>query len=167
MANSQNILHLDLYIDGAFSARTMSLANGSVTDATVAAGANISPAKLQRRLQRGYAQESATIAAAESRVIHTVFGTDGTVQQIDIGCVVPAVGDSTATVNVKKNGVSILSAAITLNNANAARVSAHPTISDTALAVGDVLEVTITISAGTGTLPKGVYCQVTLDEKPV
>jgi hypothetical protein len=69
------------------------------------------------------------------------------------------------TVDLKKNGVSILTSVITLDSGNTNRVVEAGTISgDGTLAAGDWLEVTIAISAGTGTLATGVYAELILNE---
>ena len=64
-----------------------------------------------------------------------------------------------------KNSVSILTAAITLDSGQNAYQLVAGTIDTTALAVGDVLEIDITATAGGGTLGKGVFCYVDLHEK--
>jgi hypothetical protein len=83
-----------------------------------------------------------------------------------VGSIAKAIGDSTVTVDVKKNGTSVLSSVVTLNSSNTARIAVAATIDGTQddLVAGDWLEVVITISAGTGTLPTGVFVQVEVDQ---
>ena len=137
---------------------------GCILDAHVAANAKIAASKLQHQHREVYAQESDTTAAAEQRVVHVVKGTAGQVRTIKAGCVTPCVGDATITVDLLKNGASILTATFDLTSAQSAYDLVAGTIDDDTLAGGDVLEVDIAVSAGTGTLGKGVFVYVDLWE---
>ena len=106
-----------------------------------------------------------TAATTETRTLAVILGTTGTAVTFKAGSIAKAVGDSTVTVDLKKNGSSILSAVITLDNANTNRVLEAGTISSTSLAVGDWLETVITATVGTGTLPTGVFVQLELKQK--
>lgn len=57
---------------------------------------------------------------------------------------------SSMTVDLKKNGSSMLSSAITLTNATGNRTEVDGTLSSTALAVGDVLSVAWVVTTSTG-----------------
>lgn len=140
--------------------------NGPVVFAgsvTIPTGSNIDPGAMDaHQHNRTYAQNGA--AAAATVVLHECRGTVGRIRAIRAGSVAKAVGDSTVTVDVRKNGVTVLSATIQLDVANTNYVSEAGTLSVTALAVGDVLTVVMTVSAGTGTLPTGVYVTAVVDE---
>jgi hypothetical protein len=86
------------------------------------------------------------------------------VTEFRCGPVAAAVGDSTATVDLYKNGASILSAGVLIDSGDAAFAVLTGSISSAAYVAGDVFEVVITISAGTGTLPQGVWGQPTFRE---
>lgn len=137
---------------------------GCVTDAKVAANAGIKASKLEHQHRETYAQESDTTAAAEARVVHVVKGTAGEVRSIKAGCVTPCVGDAVVTVDLLKNGVSILTATFDLTSAQSAYDLVAGTIDTATLEADDVLEVDIAVAAGTGTLGKGVFCYVDLWE---
>lgn len=94
------------------------------------------------------------------------YGTTATVLQFAAGSIAKAVGDSTVTIDLKKNGSSILSAVITLDSGNTNRLLETATLSSTALVAGDWLEIVITATVGTGTLPTGVFVRLLLDEDP-
>ena len=141
------------------------LPTAGIENKHVAADANVDPTKLQHQHRAVYEQESDTSAASETRVIHVVHGTTGTLKAIKAGCVVANIGAATITVDLLKNGVSVLTAAITLDSGQSAYQLVAGTIDTTALAVGDVLEIDITATAGGGTLGKGVFCYVDLHEK--
>jgi len=138
----------------------------SVGNAAVKSDAGVSATKLEHQHQPAYAQESATTAAAETRVVHVVRGAIGTTVAFEAGCITPCLGNATITVDLLKNGASVLTAAITLDNGQAAYDTVEATIDDDALADDDVLEVDVSVNAGTGTLGEGVFAGLTLREDP-
>ena len=81
------------------------------------------------------------------------------------GCVTACIGDSTIEVDLLKNGVSVLSAAIEIDSGDADYAAVAGTVSSASVVAGDVLEVAITVTAGTGTLGEGVFAALTLEEK--
>ena len=137
---------------------------GSIGDAAIAAAAGLSASKLQHEHRKSYAQESATAAADEARVLHTVRGAAGTIKSFVAGAVVPAVGDAIVEIDLLKDGVSVLDAAIEVNVAHAAYEVVAGTIDTPTVAAGDVLEVSIDGTIGTGTLAKGVFCELSVRE---
>lgn len=160
----------DMYVDGNLSSKTFNPASGSITNASVQALAGIAASKLQHRYRPGHAQVHGSAATAERRVIHVVRGATATINSMRAGVVVAAIGDSTASVNLYKNGSSILSGGtpITLSSADTAYALDSPGgFTSTSLVVGDVLEIVQTISAGTGTLPQGVFSTLDIDEDSV
>jgi hypothetical protein len=155
----------DIFVNGTFTARVLRLVNG-VTDTEVAPAAGIQASKLQHEHRTDYGQPNAA-ATSEARVVHVVQGATGKVKAFAAGAIVKAVGDSTVTVDLRKNGTTVLSSAVTLNASGANYTPVAGTVSVTTLAAGDVLTVVITISAGTGTLPTGVYASLDLVEDAV
>jgi len=154
----------DMHVRGALTATTLTPSSGAVTNGHVNASAAIAATKMQHQYEKVYAQESATAAADESRVIHVVYGATGTIVTFKAGSVAANVGDSTVTVDLEKNGVSVLTAAITLDNTNAAFTPEAGTIDSASVSDGDVLEVVIDATVGTGTLAKGVYGSLIIRE---
>lgn len=73
-----------------------------------------------------------------------------------------ATGNAIYTVDVKKNGVSILSAVIQLDNSVATLISkvGALAVANTPVAVGDFIELVIVAAIGTGTLPALIVAQV-------
>lgn len=155
----------NVYANGNISAKTMTLPAGTVTNTGVADAAGIAATKLDHQHRIAFSQESATTAADVARVVHQVRGATGTIIAFAAGCVVPCVGDSTIAVDLLKNGVSILSTAAALSVAEAAYAVAATTIATAALVAGDVLEIEIVGTIGTGTLGLGVFAAVTIEEK--
>ena len=137
---------------------------GCVGDAEVKSAAGIAASKLEHQHRAVYAQESGTTAAAEDRVFHVVKGTAGTLKTFKAGCVVACIGDATITVDLHKNGASVLTGAITLSSSQSAYDLVAATINTDSVAAGDVLEVVVTVNAGTGTLGQGVFAYLDLHE---
>ena len=154
----------DLHVAGGISSETMSIPAATVTNAMVNGSAGIATTKLVHRYHAMYAQESATTAADEARPLFVVYGATGTVQSFKAGSVVANIGDSAVEVDLLKDGVSILTAVISLDSTNAAYTPEAGTINTAAVVAGDVLEVSIDATIGTGTLALGVYCELMVDE---
>lgn len=155
----------DVYVAGNLNSQSLTVPVGTILDAAVNSAADIAATKLEHRHKLVYAQESATNAASEARAMFACYGATANVIAFEAGSVVAATGDSTVTVDLKKNGSSILTAVITLDSANTARVVESGVIATAGLVDGDVLEVVIVATAGTGTLPKGVFAGLVVDEK--
>jgi hypothetical protein len=154
-----------VYVNGALTSKTFTPPAGSVSNSHVAASADIDATKLEHQHVRSYAQEGSTLAATERRVLHVVRGATGTVVEFLATLRVAAIGDSTVTVNLLKNGTTILTANISLDSGDAAySISSAAGYTSTSLVQGDVLEVSITATAGTGTLPKGITAELVVRE---
>lgn len=154
----------DAILRGATTLLNAILNDGCIADKHIAASAGVAASKLEHQHRAAYAQESDTTAAAEDRVVHVVVGSTGTLQAFNAGCVVACVGNATVTVDLHKNGASVLTAAIVIDSGDAAYAQVDGVIDTTAVAAGDVLEVVITVAAGTGTLGKGAFAMLDLYE---
>ncbi len=140
------------------------LSPGSVKNTEVAAAAGISGDKLEHQHRANYAQPSGSVAAAETKVVHTVKGVAGTLKTFKAGSVTVCTVDAAITVDLHKNGSTVLAAPIVLDIANSARVVEAGTISGAAVVAGDVLEVVVTVAAGAGVLGNGPFAYVDLYE---
>jgi hypothetical protein len=153
----------NLIVDGQVIPRLLSVPASSVGDAAVSAAAGIDASKLDHQHQQTYSQPN-TAATAEVRVLHVVRGATATVLAVKAGSIAKAIGDSTVTIDVKKNGTTILSSTFVLDSSNSNYVAESGTVNVSAGVVGDVYTAHITISAGSGTLPTGVYVTIELRE---
>lgn len=161
---SINTIEGDLRVRGAFVADMITLPANAVGDDQVNGTDPITADKLIHQYSPGWSQPNTT-ATAETRVIHVAKGP-GTIEAFRAGSIAKNTGDSTVTVDLRKNGTTVLSSVITLDNANTNRVVEAGTLSGSPTVVaGDVLEVVIAISAGTGTLATGVFCQAVVREE--
>ena len=130
----------DLIVSGQLSAQNMSLPASSVGDTQFKSADPLTAAKQQHQHRANYAQESGTTSATEARVMHVVKGATGSVVQFEAGSVTVCVGAATIVVDLLNNGVSILSAPITLDSGNSVRVAEAGTIASAAVVDGDVLD---------------------------
>jgi hypothetical protein len=155
----------DLSVTGTLSTVGFNPPAGCIDNAAVDADAAIAASKLQHQYAPNHKQLHGTAVAAKREPIHIVVGTTGEI--IDFWCAlaVACVGDSTITVNLKKNGSNILSAATVLDSSNVAFAKEEAAgFSSVAVVAGDVLEVDVTVSAGTGTLGQGLIAQLIVQE---
>lgn len=160
-----NRIEGDLQVTGRVYSGSLTIPAGSVSNAGVAADADIAASKMTHYHYPLWSQPNTT-ATAETRTLHKAVAA-GEVLSVWAGSIAKAVGDSTVTIDFKKNGTTILSSTIVLDNANTNRVAEAGSISGTATYVaGDWFEAVITISAGTGTLPTGVAVGMKIEEDP-
>lgn len=156
----------DVHVAGTLTGNTITLPNLTVTNAMVASAAGLTTGKMRHRMHTMYAQESGTAAADEARPLAVVYGAAGELVSFKAGSVVICIGAATVTVDLLKDGVSVLTSVITLDSANSAYTPEAGTIDTAAVVAGDVLEVSINETAGGGTVAKGVYCELVYDEDP-
>ena len=140
------------------------LNNAAIKDQHVDSEAGIQAGKLEHQHRAVYAQESATTAAAATRVVHVVKGAAGKLKTFKAGCVTPCIGNATITVDLKVNGASVLQSAVVLDSSQSAYQLVEGTIQTDGLSAGDVVGVAVTVNAGTGTLGQGVFACVALFE---
>jgi hypothetical protein len=145
----------DIFIGGTLQATYFVAPANSIGDAAIPLGAGIQAEKLEHLNPALFSQNGS--AAAETRVVF-VAAAACTVEAFRAGSVTPAVGVAVATLDLRKNGVSVLTAPITLDSANAAYTPESGTLSGApTLAAGDVLTVVATSTPGGGTAPTGMY----------
>ena len=150
--------------DAATFAAAVNLPSVCVGNAQVKLAAGIEATKLEHQHRPTYAQESAATAADETRVVHVVKGATGSLQAFSAGCVVANIGDSAITVDLHKNGVTVLTAPISLSSTDSAYDVVAGVLASDAVVVGDVLEVVVDATVGTGTLGTGVFASLDLHE---
>lgn len=156
----------DIHVAGHLSCQTLGVPAGTLTDSGVSGSADIGAGKMRHRHKALFQQNHGTAAVAQRQPIYTVRASVATIQSLRAALTVAITGDSTITIDLLKNGSSILSSTIVLDSTNAARSfeSAVGFIS-TALVANDFLEVVVTVSAGTGTLGQGLVVELEVDEK--
>jgi hypothetical protein len=140
------------------------LPSGSVTAANIAAAAGVEATKLEHQHREIYRQESDTTVVSEDRVVHVVKGTTGNLKTFRAGSVVANAGAATITVDLHKNGSTILTAPISLDNGDSAYDLVAGVISSEPVVADDVLEVVVVATAGGGTIGKGVFASLDVHE---
>lgn len=153
----------DVFVRGTFGAKTFRAPSASVGNAAIESNAGVEASKLQHQYERVFSQERATDAAVEGKVVHVVAGATGTVLSVSVGSVVAAGASSSATVDVLKNGTTILTGTVVVDNGNTAYVGEAGTVSVSALVAGDVIEARVTAVSGANK-PKGVFVSVVIRE---
>ena len=160
-----NVFDGDMIVRGKLIASGFTPGNDSIGSTQFNAGDPLVASKQEHQYRVGLAQPHGTAAASERRAVHLAHAA-GKVVEVRAGLTVANVGAATVTVDVRKNGTTILSAAISLTSATAAfgSVIALPAVGQDAYAAGDVLEAVVTATAGGGTLGQGLYVGLTLRE---
>jgi hypothetical protein len=157
----------NLYVNGTLVADAFDPPANSVGNSHMKAGDPVEIDKTRHLHSKIHSQSDGGSAYDEIIAIH-VATSPGVVEQFQAGARVKPVGDSTMTVDLKKNGVSILSDIIDIDNAvdNYVSVVAGLNLALTSYSIGDVFEITVICTDGTGTPAEGLFAQVILDEGP-
>lgn len=153
----------DVHVAGSLTCQTFGPPAASIDNAAIRPDAKIAASKLQHQHHCFYAQPNTT-ATAETRAIYLVRGVTTNIVSVRAGSIGVCTGNATMTVDVRKNGATILASPITLNSSNSPRVSVAGTIATAAGAANDLYEVVITVNAGTGTLGTGLFVMVRAEE---
>ncbi len=141
----------------------VALPSSSVGNGEIEASAGILASKLEHHHSITGNQPNSA-ATTETRVIHSVYGATGDVIAFEAGSIVAATGNATVTLDLKKNGTTILAAVVTLDSANTAYIVEAGSIDTAPVVDGDVLEVVIVATVGTGALPTGLFYNLRLNE---
>lgn len=158
-----SIIDGDLHIRGGLSCEDFAPPANSIDNAAIETAAGILATKLQHQYKPTFSQNG-TAGSVGAQVIHIVRGATGTLVRFRAGSIVANVGAATVTVDLKKNGTTMLSAVITLDSANTAYVPEDATLAASALVADDVLSVTIVATAGGGTLATGLFVEAEIRE---
>lgn len=100
---------------------------------------------------------------AADKMVYVASGT-GTIKGFH-GLVNESGSSASITMDLKKNGVSILSAPITITNATGDRISVDGTLTATSLTSDDVLTIVLAVSSSTGM--QGPFAWVVIEEVSV
>lgn len=152
----------DINVLGAVLCQSFSPPAGSIANAAISAAAAIAATKIQKARLIPYGQSGT--AASATIPIYVCQGSTATIQSLKAGSIGLNVGAATVTVDLKKNGTTILSAVITLDTGNVARVLESAAFASVALVAGDFLELVIVATAGGGTLATGLFVQAEIFE---
>lgn len=153
----------DLYVSGILSCNDMAVPAGVVVNASVAAAAAIASTKLQHRHNKTYGQ---TGANADATIITHVAKGTGTLKTFVAGSIGLCTASNSTTIDLKKNGTTCLTAVITLDSGNTARVAEAASVSVSAYVAGDVFEIVVDKTSDSGDAT-GLFACAEFDEAAV
>ncbi len=158
-----NIIPGNLIVQGTLTCNGANLPASCVSDKQVVGG--ISASKIQHQHQRIYSQVNGSAATNERRAIHAAYGATGTAIQARAKLLVAHSGGGTPTVTVDilKNGTTILSAPISIVTADGTNWKTGA-ITVSSYVAGDVFEVNVVATAGGGTLGQGLVVEFDVRE---
>ena len=160
-------LNHDVYVNGSLSCKSFTPPAACIPDAAIPANAGIAASKLQQQPEKSYVGgSSTTVPAADQKVIHTGYGAVGLVAKFSAGVISALSGNATISVDLWKNGVSILTAPIALAAASGGRALVDAVISTASYVAGDIFEVKVTVNAGSGALGQGLFARLIFNESP-
>ena len=159
-----NIIEGDTYVRGNLRTDGFAVPANSIGNTQFNSSDPLATDKQKHQYVAVYSQKHGADVAAERKTVHVAHAA-GTLAFVYAGMVVPSTGDSTVTVDVLKNGVSVMSGTITLTNAHAAFALVLGTISAGVYTSGSVFEVSVTVSAGTGNVGEGVFARLVFREE--
>jgi len=152
----------DFLVGGTLYVGSFVPSSGSIRNASVAADAAIAASKLEHQFALTYGTSGT--AASATIPIHCAYGATGDVISIKAGSVAIAVGAATVTVDLKKNGTTVLTGVITLDTGNTAYIGEAGSILTAPYVAGDTFTLVVVATAGGGTLPTGLFVTVILRE---
>lgn len=125
----------------------------------------LDPDKITWQLVEKYWQVHGSATVTARVPFHLALGP-GDIHSITAGIVVPAVGDSTVTVDLYRNGASIATP-ISIDSGDGAYDLLAMTIdaNESDYVADAVFELVVTATAGTGTLPQGLFVFGTFHEE--
>jgi len=136
---------------------------GSIENVDISTSAAIAQSKCQRGPVLTVRQTGN--AADETIIAFFCKGATATLKTFTVSNLTANAGSSAVTVDLKKNGTTVLSAVITLNSGKAAFSETEGVITVTGLVDGDYLTVVIDATqSGTDALATGVFAQIEFDE---
>lgn len=164
MANNLKIDNLQVL--DRLVAKTFKCADSQITNDQINQAAPIKNDKYLREFKLEQAQDYATTVASKRTVVHGAKGLGVILLVRATLAALACSGAATITVDLLKNGSSILSSVLTFNSTTGTTLRAFldATISVTSYAADDVFEFNVVATAGGGTIGKGLYCEAILQE---
>ncbi len=155
----------DFYFPGSVTFASLVVPANAVTNTSIVAAAGLSASKLEHQYEKTLALSvHATSVAVIREGIHRVKGATATLIQFGVYASVAATSSGSATIDLLKNGTTILSATITLDAGTAAYTLKEPSgFTSTALVTTDCLEVNVSAVSGS-VVAKGVCAYLVIRE---
>lgn len=158
-----NKIEGDTYITGTLTAGAMNVPASSVGNTEIEAQANISASKLEHQHNLNVAIFDHATDVSARRVGFFRAESNCTIDKFAVYVTVAAGATTTVSVDLLKNGTTILTGTISITNSHTAYQIVEGTLSSSTLVADDVLEVNVTIS-GTNE-PKGLNACAVIRER--
>lgn len=157
----------DLFVTGTLQPTLFNAPASCIGDQNVNGSSPLQVSKSYQQYKRSLQQDyqAAAVAASSKPIIH-VAQAAGSVYLIRAGLVVPCLGAAIVTIDLKKNGASILSSVLTLNLSGIAYITSSGLVAVANYVANDVFELTIVATAGGGTLGQGLFVDTVFRELP-
>lgn len=159
-----NTIDGDLHVRGRLTAGTLAVPSAGVGNAQVGTSDPITADKIQLSVNLVNGTNHGTAVTAVRKVIYQAKA-DGVIQVFRAGLVVAATGDYTVTVDLYKNGTSIITA-IVLDATNLAFTEETAAGLTAAYVADDVFEMVVTVAGTTGAQGQGLYVNFQAYEDP-
>lgn len=161
---SQNLVDGDLTVRGTLKPTALSAPASCIGDTNIDGSNPITALKQQHQHQKTYKQSNGSASVSDRQVIHVAYGATGSVVAVRAGVVTAQVGGATLTIDLKKNGTSILTGTFQVTSAQAAFALVGGSIASASYVTGDVFEVVVTAATGGGTQGQGLFVDVIFRE---
>jgi hypothetical protein len=142
----------------------IALPTNSVGDSQVSAASPLAVDKTIHQINAVYKQAHGAVVADDTGSLIHIAGGTGTIVGINAAVRVIPIGAATVTVDLKKNGTTVLNAVITLDSGNVAYTAEVGSILTAGYVAGDFFEVVVDATVGGGTLPQGLGVEVVFRE---
>lgn len=148
----------DLRVTGTLTAGSMSVPASSVGDTQVTAAADVAATKLRHLhcVDLAVFDHGTDVTGTTRRGIYRAMSAC-TVQAFEVYVTVAAGAATTVTVNLLKNGTTMLTGVVTVDSTLTAHTMLAGTLASSALVADDILEVEVILTAGTNE-PRGLNC---------
>lgn len=159
-----SIVNDDLTVTGTLKPYSLAAPGRCITDFNMNPSSPISSNKYQPQFKRMYTQ-SYGVAASSDRVVSHIAKAAGNLYTIRAGLVLPNASTATVTIDLKKNGTTVLAGVLTLA-VGSAYIPINGSIATLPYVANDVFELIITAAASGGTLGQGLFIDVVYNEQP-
>lgn len=163
---SLNTIDGDLSVRGVLRPTQFAAPASCIGDSNFDGSAPLTALKQQHQHQKVYSQSNGAASVTDRKVVHVAYGATGTVVAVRAGVVTAQVGGATLTIDLKKNGTSILTGTFQVTSAIAVFALVNGSIATAGYVAGDVFEVVVTEATGGGTQGQGLFVQLIVREDP-
>jgi hypothetical protein len=140
---------------------TLNMPDSTITDDKIAVGAAVDAAKLDHQYEISLSQVTGSACTDETKIVHIAKGA-GELVAASYVCDVACLGNATIDIDVKKSTgggafATLLNAAMQATSSDSDKTVVAGTPAGTATySAGDIIEITVDATVGTGTLGEGL-----------